>query len=109
MTTHQSDLPVPHLAVIFSTQRREGDEDLYTETSAAMVDLVVHQPGYVSHESARDADGFGITVSYWEDHASIRNWQQNVEHLAAQRMGVEKFYASFTLRIATIETIRHFP
>ena len=96
--------PVPHFAVIFSNQRSESDDDLYEETAIAMADLAARQPGYISHESARDPGGFGITVSYWADKDAIKAWKMNVEHLAAQRMGLDRFYQSFTLRIAQVES-----
>lgn len=99
-------LPVPHFAVIFSNQREEGNEELYEETAQAMVDLACQKPGYLSHESVRGEDGFGITISYWSDEASIKAWKQNVDHLGAQRLGFETFYERFTLRVARIESLR---
>ncbi|MGB4248729.1 MAG: antibiotic biosynthesis monooxygenase, partial [Pseudohongiellaceae bacterium] len=33
----------------------------------------------------------------------IRKWKQNAEHLEAQRLGREKWYSDFMLRIAKIE------
>jgi len=106
MSIPPESTPVPHYAVIFSNQRGEGDDDLYEETAAAMADLAARQPGYISHESARNPDGFGITISYWSDEDAIMAWKMNVEHLAAQRMGRERFYESFTLRVARVNTIR---
>lgn len=105
-TTDDNMLPVPHFAVIFSNQRGEGNEELYEETAAAMVNLASQQPGYLSHESVRGEDGFGITISYWSDEASIKAWKENVDHLAAQRAGFETFYERFTLRIARVESLR---
>jgi len=106
MTTRPNDPMIPHFAVIFSNQRCDGDEDLYEETATTMADLAARQPGYISHESARDPDGFGITISYWTDEASINAWKMNVEHMAAQGMGRDRFYESFTVRIARVESFR---
>lgn len=106
MSTQPDQPPLPHYAVIFSNQRGEGDDDLYEETAVAMADLAAQQPGYISHESARDADGFGITISYWTDKEAIRAWKMNVDHLVAQQMGRDRFYQSFTLRIAQVDSIK---
>ncbi|NQV44270.1 MAG: antibiotic biosynthesis monooxygenase [Rhodospirillales bacterium] len=106
MSTQSDTPPIPHYAVIFSNQRGEGDAELYEETAVDMADLAARQPGYISHESARDVDGFGITISYWTDEEAISAWKMNVDHLAAQRMGTERFYQSFTLRIALVDSFK---
>ena len=54
----------PYYAVIFTSVRTEGDAG-YGETAARMEELAREVPGYLGIESARGADGFGITVSYW--------------------------------------------
>jgi heme-degrading monooxygenase HmoA len=60
-------------------------------------------PGFLGVESVRGPDGFGITVSYWASEAAISNWQQHAEHLAAQHLGRERWYARFQLRVCRVE------
>lgn len=90
----------PYYAVIFSNHRTEGDNG-YGEMADRMVELASEQPGFMGVESVRD--GLGITVSYWESLEAIRYWKQNSEHREAQRMGHEKWYSAFKLRIAKVE------
>jgi heme-degrading monooxygenase HmoA len=92
----------PYLAVIFSNQRTEGDRG-YAVMAARMVELAQIQPGFLGVESARDEEGFGITVSYWRDEASIAVWKANAEHALAQRLGWEQWYAAFRLRVCRVE------
>ena len=66
-----------------------------------MVELAQQQPGYLGIESARE--DIGITVSYWKDLASIRQWKKNAEHLQAQSLGKERWYSAYTTRIALVE------
>ena len=61
-----------------------------------------------SRESARDAEGFGITVSYWESREAIAQWGRHLEHQEAQREGRARFYERFALRIARVEEERLF-
>jgi heme-degrading monooxygenase HmoA len=68
-----------------------------------MVELAAQQPGYLGIESARGADGFGITVSYWESEEAIANWKANMEHRAAQDAGKGTWYAGYSIRIARVE------
>ena len=65
--------------------------------------LAQQMPGYLGVESTRDAQGFGITVSYWKDEASILAWKANLEHTAARELGRERWYEGYTLRVARVE------
>jgi len=66
-----------------------------------MESLAQEQPGYLGIESARD--GLGITVSYWKDLDSIKQWKNNVEHIQAQAEGRSRWYTQYTVRIAKVE------
>jgi heme-degrading monooxygenase HmoA len=68
-----------------------------------MVELAAMQPGFLGIESVRDADGFGITVSYWASTDAIARWKANAEHVAAQEMGRRAWYAHYELRVAKVE------
>ncbi|MFL5754499.1 MAG: antibiotic biosynthesis monooxygenase family protein [Bacteroidia bacterium] len=90
----------PYYAVIF-TSLKNPDDTGYTNTAALMNELAGKQPGYLGIESARE--DLGITVSYWKDLESIKAWKQNSEHLFAQKMGREKWYAHYKTRICLVE------
>lgn len=68
-----------------------------------MIELAQSFNGFIRAESARDADGLGITVSYWKSLKDIKNWKANTEHLSAQELGRLKWYESFTVRICRVE------
>ena len=92
----------PYYAVIFSSQRTDGDFG-YAEMASRMVELASQQAGFLGAESARDSSGFGITVSYWTSEAAIKGWKANIEHLAAQRQGRENWYEQFKVRVSKVE------
>jgi heme-degrading monooxygenase HmoA len=71
--------------------------------SDRMVELVARQPGYLGHESTRDAEGFGITVAYFRTLEAIAAWKADAEHREAQRLGHQVWYEHFELRIARVE------
>lgn len=95
--------PPPYYAVIFSSTRSGADEAGYEETARRMVALAREQPGFLGVESTRGADGFGITVAYWESEAAIRAWRLHAEHSAARERGRAAWYRHFELRIARVE------
>ncbi|MDB5986185.1 MAG: hypothetical protein JWR16_1238 [Nevskia sp.] len=92
----------PYYSVIFSS-RRSGAEGGYERAANRMLELAATQPGYLGVESARDGDGFGITVSYWSSLEAISAWKANAEHLSAQQAGQRRWYAHYELRIARVE------
>jgi glutathione S-transferase len=90
-------------AAIFTSQRRESDNEDYQASARAMEELAKTQPGYVGFESARGADGFGITVSYWDSLAAIRAWKDHPAHAAVRDDGRARFYERYSLRVASVD------
>ncbi|QDY69345.1 antibiotic biosynthesis monooxygenase family protein [Qingshengfaniella alkalisoli] len=93
----------PYYAVIFANQRTDTDDTRYGAMADWMVELATARPGCIGLESTRDAEGFGITVSYWTNEAEIIAWKADVTHLAAQKTGREKWYEHYRLRVAKVE------
>ena len=89
----------PYYAVIFTSIRTEG-ENGYNETSQQMEKLAKQQPGFLGMESARNI--IGITISYWDSLEAIKNWKLNLDHHIAQKMGKEKWYSSYHVRICKV-------
>ncbi len=93
-------MKLPYYAVIFTSVRTEVEQG-YTEMANLMVKMAREQEGFLGVESARNE--IGITVSYWKDLESIKNWKNNLDHLQVQRMGKQKWYESYKVRIALVE------
>ncbi len=92
----------PYYAVIFSSQRSEGEAG-YGATAQRMVELAAEQPGFLGVESVRGESGFGITVSYWESEDAIAAWKRNAEHSLARKRGREGWYEHFEIRVSRVE------
>jgi heme-degrading monooxygenase HmoA len=95
--------PPPYYAVVFTSVRSDEDAAGYAATAARMVELASGRPGFLGIESARDANGVGITVSYWSSLDGIRAWHADAEHRLAQAQGRVKWYARFRLRVCRVE------
>jgi heme-degrading monooxygenase HmoA len=93
----------PYWAVIFSSLRTPVDDAGYAQTAEDIEALAAQQPGYLGIESARDASGLGITVSYWASEEAILAWRRNADHLAAQRAGRETWYRAYEIRVVRVE------
>ncbi len=90
----------PYYAVIFTSLRTDV-ENGYDETSQKMEELAKKQPGFLGMDSARNE--VGITISYWNSLDAIKNWKQNLDHQVAQKIGKEKWYSSYHVRICKVE------
>lgn len=93
-------METPYYAVIFTSIKTVATAG-YDEMAMRMVELAKQQQGFLGVESARNE--LGITVSYWKDLDAIKNWKQNLEHLAAQQRGINTWYKKYTVRIALVE------
>ena len=102
MTQFANTPPPPYYAVIFTSLRTDYQQG-YAGTAKRMVELAALQPGFLGAESVRDAEGLGITVSYWQDEAAIAAWKQQAEHRLAQERGKRDWYAGYRVRIAKVE------
>lgn len=98
--------PPPYYAVVFTaTRARQNGEMLdaagYTAMAAEMVSLAEKQDGFLGIDSAKEA--MNITVSYWRDLESIKQWKENLAHREAQKLGREKWYSAYRIRICKVE------
>ncbi|WP_411834088.1 antibiotic biosynthesis monooxygenase family protein [Pseudoxanthomonas mexicana] len=93
----------PYYMVVFTSTRSPRDEAGYAATAQRMVELAQAQPGFLGAESIRGADGFGITVTYWESEEAIRDWREHPEHALARGQGRRDWYDRYELRVAKVE------
>ncbi|GAB3328627.1 antibiotic biosynthesis monooxygenase [Marivirga atlantica] len=91
---------LPYYAVIFTSVKTNDDKG-YQQMADLMERLASEQKGFLGIESARNE--IGITVSYWKSLEAIKLWKAHIDHQAAQKLGREKWYASYTVRIAKVE------
>ncbi|HEY8010151.1 MAG TPA: antibiotic biosynthesis monooxygenase [Rudaea sp.] len=99
----------PYYAVIFSSQRNGKGEADYAAAAERMFELVVQQPGYLGVESARDTNGFGITVAYFDSEENILRWRNHAEHAATRARGKREWYEHFEVRVAKVERAYYGP
>lgn len=93
--------------VIFYSQRRLNTPD-YDIWAVKMGAEVERQSGFCHAHSFRNADGFGVTLSYWVSIDSIRQWGRHAEHRTAQAYGRGEGYVRYRIEIAEITSTREF-
>jgi heme-degrading monooxygenase HmoA len=93
----------PYYMAVITVERGKSD-DGYFEMAEAMHQLAQAQPGFLGMEWVHDAgERVGITSSYWTDADAIAAWKQQADHLVAQRLGQERWYHAYKVRVARVE------
>ena len=93
----------PYYAVIFASVRTAHDNEGYGDAADRMAQLASAQPGYLGVDSVRDANGVGITVSYWSSEDAIAAWRRHAEHTIVREQGRKNWYTEYELRVAKVE------
>lgn len=87
--------------VIFKATIKQLDAT-YSEIAQNLRNKALSQFNCIKFEACSE-NGFEIALSYWHSLEDIKLWQQDAEHLAAQRLGKEKWYQDFSVEICTVE------
>ena len=94
--------------VVFRARVKTIDSD-YQATAMTLRDLALSQYGCLDFVSALRPDVQGdeeIAISYWASEEDLLAWKQDPQHLAAQQLGRERWYESYSVSIAPIA--RHY-
>jgi heme-degrading monooxygenase HmoA len=90
----------PYYAVIFTSVKNEVGDD-YASMAQLMVEMASKQDGFLGIESV--SNEMGITISYWANLESIKQWKENSIHKIAQEHGKKLWYKHYKTRIAKVE------
>ena len=91
---------VNRFVVIFRATARELDAE-YSATAARLRELALTQFGCLEFVAVTEGNQ-EVALSYWPDEASIRAWKQHADHLMAQQMGRERWYAHYSVEVAEV-------
>lgn len=97
---------LPYYAVIFSSIKQEVEEDYY-QIFKELKDKASKLDGYLGWEDGSGENG-SIAISYWKDMATIQAWKRDTDHIKAKKLGVDKWYQYYRLRICKVEMDKTF-
>jgi len=90
------------ILTVFRNRLRPEHRDEYSATSARMTELARERPGFVDAKTFTADDGERVTIVTFADLASERAWRDHPEHRQAQRAGIDRFYAEYSITVATV-------
>lgn len=97
------------ITVIRTQLRADADVAHYEQVGARMDALVRAMPGFVSAKDFSAADGDGVLLVTFASAAELAAWRNLPEHLEAQRLGREQFYASYSVQVCEVVRAYSFP
>lgn len=92
------------IAVIFEVTPAPGMREAYLESAALLRPHAERIEGFISIERFESIaePGKMLSLSFWRDEAAIEAWRNLPEHRAMQKLGREKYFAHYRLRIADV-------
>lgn len=91
MHAYRTEKTPPYYAAIFMAELNDVDRDGYLETGECLLKLAQQQSGFLGYEDLCLGGNHSFNVSYWSDTGSVKAWQKHTKHLAAQRLGKERW------------------
>lgn len=92
---------IGQVVTVFRSRLRPDAVDEYGADAARIAELARSMPGYVEHKVFTAEDGERVTVVTFVDPDSHRAWREHPEHRAAQRRGIERYYATYSIQVGT--------
>ncbi len=92
------------IAVIFEVEPNAGAREAYLDIAQRLKPTLMAMDGFVSIErfqSLSDPQRL-LSLSFWRDEASIRQWRNVEAHRSAQSAGRSGIFAGYRLRIAHV-------
>lgn len=92
------------LVVIFEAEAKPGRQQDYLDIAAELQSLLADQRGFISIERFQSLrqPGKVLSLSFWQDEASIAAWRRQQAHRHAQAAGRTRLFADYRLRIAQV-------
>jgi heme-degrading monooxygenase HmoA len=92
------------IAVIFEVQPHDAERATYFSIAAALRPELEKIPGFISIERFESitTPGKVLSLSFWKDEESVRQWRNMEQHRMAQQKGREQVFRDYRLRVADV-------
>lgn len=98
------------VVIVFRSRLREGvDPSPLEPVGIRMYELASKMPGFISYKDFGAADGESVSIVEFESLETLQAWRQHPEHLEAQRLGREHYFAEYRIEVCTPVRSYSFP
>lgn len=74
----------------------------YQAMNTELESLVRQNPGFIDVKGYTSEDGERLTVVWWRDEESLREWRELMRHRQAQQTGRAKWYQYYEMEVASV-------
>jgi heme-degrading monooxygenase HmoA len=94
--------PCPgQVVTVFRSRLRPEAGPAYAEDAPLVLALARSMPGFVDAKGFVAEDGERVTLVTFADRATHEAWRDHPEHRAAQRRGIDGYYATYSIQVGT--------
>ncbi len=86
--------------VVFRSCLRGEHDDEFNALADEMLAMARGMPGFVSYKVFVADDGERCSLIEFDTPENLRAWREHPEHLEAQKLGRERFYADYSLQVS---------
>lgn len=92
------------IAVLFEADIADGAQERYLQLAAELKPQLADIEGFIAIERFQSLSMAGkiLSLSWWQDEASVLAWKKNVLHQAAQQEGRRAIFSFYRIRVAQV-------
>jgi heme-degrading monooxygenase HmoA len=92
------------IAIVFEVTPGHNMRQAYLDHAALLRPELAQIDGFISVErfESLTTPGKLLSLSLWRDEAAVKRWRNHVGHRTAQRLGRERMFADYRLRVVGI-------
>ncbi len=87
------------IVTVFRSRLRPEARPAYAEDAPLVLELAGSMPGFVDAKGFVADDGELVTLVTFADLAAHEAWRDHPEHRAAQRRGIDAYYATYSIQV----------
>jgi heme-degrading monooxygenase HmoA len=88
------------VVIVFRSRLRAGvDPSPLESVGIRLYELASAMPGFISYKEFAAADGENAAIVEFESLEALEAWRHHPEHVAAQRLGREHYFAEFQIQV----------
>ena len=91
-------------AVIFEVEPTGDGRGTYLEIAGELRSELEKTDGFISIERFQSLSNERklLSLSFWRDEESLVAWREQSDHIAAQRLGRERIFEDYRIRVAEV-------
>ena len=90
------------LIILFRSKLTDLAGTDYQAMNTELEALVRQNPGFIDVKGYTSEDGERLTVVWWRDEESLREWRELMRHRQARQTGRAKWYQYYEMEVASV-------